>query len=309
MASSTAPTTMAGSMPFSWLRSSMLWYKTLLAILCLLSRLSPGVRIRSANPRAGSVGFWRRDEARHLLLFQISGLLRHPDKLSDLRHQLSLLDIGEGDFDGTDASLPALAVLLDRVQVERDDLACTGLPAGNKAPLPMAVAADCLEGLHFDQATLKPLKILGPAQLTIQTRRTGLERIFCPWNQIFHIQQHAKIATESGAILVRNAGQLLQTQPALDEPFRKPLNTGCDGCLELCTSLGVFLEKNPQGALLRRANELQVHHVQPMRDGHPCCRRSNFVQLDCHRPFALTSKKPLVGKLYLRRPSAAGFRW
>src|ERR1017187_186583 len=70
MASSTAPTTMAGSMPFSWLRSSMLWYKTLLAILCLLSRLSPGVRIRSANPRAGSVGFWRRDEARHL---QIGG--------------------------------------------------------------------------------------------------------------------------------------------------------------------------------------------------------------------------------------------
>ena len=70
---------------------------------------------------------------------------------------------------------------------------------------------------------------------------------------------------------------------------------GCDGRLQLRPSLGVLLEENPQNALLRGADELQVHHVQPMRGGHPCRRRSDFVQLDCHRSYTPASKNRSPG--------------
>jgi len=128
------------------------------------------------------------------------------EKLSDFGHQLRLLDIAEGDFDGADAGLPALAVLLDRIQVERYGVGCTSIGSGNQAPLPMAIVANCLKRLYLHQAACEPFKILCPAQLAVQPGRTCFERVLRSRNKVFHVQQDAKVAAESGAIFVRYTG-------------------------------------------------------------------------------------------------------
>ncbi len=82
--------------------------------------------------------------------------------------------------------------------------------AGRQPSLPMPVVADRLEGLHLDQAARKPLKLFRPGQLAVQPRRTGLKRVLGARNQVFHVQQNAKIPAECRAILMCDAGKLLE---------------------------------------------------------------------------------------------------
>ena len=101
----------------------------------------------------------------------------------------------------------------------------------------MPVIADRLEGLHLDQRTGKSLIIRRPGELSIQPRRAGFQRILRARNQLFHVQQYAKIPAEGCAILVRDARKLLGAQRALasflDEPLRQVLIcvSGCNRCV------------------------------------------------------------------------------
>ncbi len=128
------------------------------------------------------------------------------------------------------------------------------------------------------------MKILRPGQLAVQPRRTGFERVLGARNQIFHVQQNSKITAESGTILVGNPRKLLQTvgtQRAFPELLNEPLQqslVSLSGVLSLGLFsradrnrrlqprplLSVFLKINAQGTLLRRADELNVHYLQPM---------------------------------------------
>ncbi len=147
-----------------------------------------------------------------------------------------------------------------------------GHPA-HQPSLPMPVVADRFKRLNLHQAARKPFKILRPGQLAVQPRRTGFKRVLRSRNQIFHIQQHAKIPAECCAIFMRDAGKLLQAQARLpsDQPSPAapiPAASAAIAAFSRCPALGVLLQKDAKNAFLRRAGELQVHHVQPMRGGH-----------------------------------------
>ena len=123
---------------------------------------------------------------------------------------------------------PAFRLLLFCLTAFRSSVMVSPVPVpvlADQPSLPVAVVADRLEGLHLDQRTRKALIILGPDQLSIQPRRAGFERVLGARNQVFHIQQHAEIPAESCAILVRDAGELLDLELArlrlLNQPLRK----------------------------------------------------------------------------------------
>src|SRR5437588_7486559 len=113
MASSTAPTTISGSMPFSRLNSSMLWYKAL-AIDVLTSFTSA---TRGSSCAASFL---------------------------DLGNQLRLFNVRKGNIYSADAGLPAFRVLLRRRHIDRD--AVSG--RAGQTSLPVAVVADRLKALH-----------------------------------------------------------------------------------------------------------------------------------------------------------------
>ena len=104
---------------------------------------------------------------------------------------------------------PAFRLLLFCFTAARSSVIVRRSP-GRQPALPVAVVADRLKGLHLHQASRKPLKIFRLAQLAIQTRRTGLKRVLRAGNQVFHVQQDAKIPAEFGAVLMCDAGELLQ---------------------------------------------------------------------------------------------------
>jgi len=157
----------------------------------------------------------------------------------------------------------------------------------------MAVVAYRLEGLNLDQRAGKPFEILVPSQLAIQPRRTGFQRVLGTRNQIFHIQQYAKIPAERGAILVCDAGELLDLELArlrlLNQPFGKfpgqAFGSGFNCRLKFRAPLGVFFEEYAQDTFFRRTGQFNFDHVQPMRGRHSYRRCPDCFQLDCHRPL------------------------
>src|ERR1035441_960869 len=114
------------------------------------------------------------------------------------------------------------------------------------------------------QASCEPMKLIGLAQLAIQARRTGFQRVLCFRNQFFYIQQNTKVAAKTGAIFVGDAGKLPHTQSAFNQSLRQSLEPGFNCRLELSAALGILLKINAEGMLLCRADELDVHHVEPM---------------------------------------------
>ena len=120
------------------------------------------------------------------------------------------------------AGLPALAVLLHGGEVERRcrlhlDPSATALASGGycgsaRRSAPSPGSRETVENLlAWSACDPDPVNWL-PACI-----RAG--------DQVFHIQQHAKIAAELGAILMCDAGKLLQAQLAFNQPFRQAFST------------------------------------------------------------------------------------
>jgi len=74
----------------------------------------------------------------------------------------------------------------------------------------MSIVANGLKRLNLHQTARKPLKILWLGQLPVQPRGTGFQRVLAAGNKVFHIDQHAKIPAEFGAILMCDARKLLR---------------------------------------------------------------------------------------------------
>ena len=119
---------------------------------------------------------------------------------------------------------PAFRLLLFCFTAFRSSVIVSFLVPPTQPPLPVPVVADRLKGLHLHQAALKPFKILRLAQLAVQTRRTRFQRVLRAGNQVFHVQQHAKIPAERGAILMCDAGELLHAECSLGQPLRQILS-------------------------------------------------------------------------------------
>ncbi len=126
---------------------------------------------------------------------------------------MRLFDVAQRYFDGADAGLPALAVLLDRGQVERDRVCPiriwqSRLP-GYQPALPVAVVANGLKRLNLDQAARKPFE--NPPAWSTCDRGPGnwLPRCTRRPEPVFHVQQNAEITAELGAIFMCDAGKLL----------------------------------------------------------------------------------------------------
>src|SRR6202041_829870 len=165
----------------------------------------------------------------------------------DLRHQVRPFDVGERNLHGVDTGLTGLAVLLDRVQVKGDAFSARG----GQTTLPVAVVAQGLKGLNLDQTALKPLKILASAELAIQARGAGFERVFITRDQVLDVQQYPKVAAERGAIFMCDAGKLIRAKRAFNQALRQLDHAlaGRQGRLQFRPFHGILLEVDAEGAL------------------------------------------------------------
>ena len=88
-------------------------------------------------------------------------------KLLNLRDQIGLFDVRQGDVDGLfGRGLLCLALLLDGREVDRQYTVCEF----RQTALPLPVLVDRSEGLQLDQTALKPGVVLGPEELAFEAR-------------------------------------------------------------------------------------------------------------------------------------------
>ncbi len=143
-------------------------------------------------------------------------------------------------------------------------------------------------------------KSSGRLNLRSRPGELGLQRVCCAGNQVLHVEQNSKIAAERRAILVRQAGKLLHRERPFQKPPRQTLYTGLSRRFQLRTALGILFEGHAQGAVFRRAGELDVDHFEPVRSCDPLRRRPDCVQTDRHRSYTPSSNHFLLGPLFLR---------
>src|SRR6185437_8742559 len=182
----------------------------------LVFRRLPGAGFLGSDLRPIELGFQQGSEASCRFLLPTPGT---PGEDSDLRSQLRLLNILQGNLD----RVPACPLLFHRPGgLAFRQIKCDAVPiASDQAPLPVAVIAYRLQGSYLDETAGEPLEILRPRKLAIQSRRAGLERISLARNQVFHVEQGPEVATESGAVFVGDARQLLHSQFAAGQIVRQ----------------------------------------------------------------------------------------
>src|SRR5580693_818725 len=161
MASSTALTTICGSMPFSRLRASITLYSSLAIILCHLTRYSflNGHSFSCAATPTKIV-----IPTRDLLFLAPAGAI---PKLK-LRNQIRLLHVGQIDLNlGARFNRFVLLRLLARRQFQTEPAVVECLQASFEMPIPIHRIA----GRQFHQAANKALELFRLRQLAIQSRR------------------------------------------------------------------------------------------------------------------------------------------
>ncbi len=137
----------------------------------------------------------------------------------------------------------------------------------------MTVALNGLKGLDLDQVAFKTLEVLRLGELAVEAGGTGFEQVLGTGDQVFDIELDAEVAAEGGAVLVSDAGELVQieiaiaTQSAFTESFGQFFVFGSGGELgfQRGASFGVLLNQDAQGPLAACGGEFHVHHVQAKR--------------------------------------------
>ena len=177
-----------------------------------------------------------------------------------------------------------------------------GLPSlwpSNQSSLPVPVVANRLKGLNLHQAPANRSKSSGWLSLRSRPGELASSVYSAPGTRSSTSSKTPKSrlkAAQSSCVTPESCS-------TLSVPSRKPFRADAScfrplpGRLQFCPALGVFLEKNPKGAFLRRASELNVHYVEPMRGSHPLRRRPDFVQTDCHRSYHPSKQNRSPGAL------------
>ena len=299
----------------------MLWYKTLVAILCLLSSISRRLTPRRAVRFLSFHQFRCRDEAIELRNdLALSPLVPRP---SNLRHQFRLLNVAESDLDcvhaclhcdDEDLSFVALATALrlflscfttDRSSVIESLGAPGSSPLGTweaKPVLPTNLPCQCRLlriGSKVRTFTRQPAKrSKSAARVNFRSR---------PGELASSVYAAPGIRSSTSSKTPKSRLNAVQSSCVTPEscstasvPSRRPFGpvlalSGSQLGLQLRAALGVFLEVNAKSTLLGRANKLDIDNVQSVRGCHTLRRRPDFVQLDRHRSQRPSGQTWLAG--------------
>ena len=93
---------------------------------------------------------------------------------------------------------------------------------------------------------------------------------------------------------MRHAGKLLHRERAFQKPLRQALRRLGRKLAFSCARPSAFFSRiNPKNAFLRRAHQLDIHHIEPVRGGYPLRRPPISSKLTAIVP---TPRKPFAGR-------------
>ena len=177
-----------------------------------------------------------------------------------------------------------------------------GLPGpAHQSSLPVPVVANRLKRLHLHQAPANRSKSSGRLNFRSSPGELASSVYSAPGTRSSTSSKTPKSRLNAAQSSCVTPESCSTRQLSFSKPFRQALlPPAFQGRLQLRPALGVLFERNPKGAFFRRANELNIHHVEPMRSGYPFRRLSDFVQTDCHRTFTPANRSRSPGTLFLQ---------
>ncbi len=180
------------------------------------------------------------------------------ENLLNFCDQIGFLNVREGDrCNLRGQGLFGLCFLFDGGEVKRERVVFESCQAAGE----MAVIVDWGEGLNFDQAALETVVVGGLEELAFEARAADFERVFGAGDQVFDVENGAKVAGEVGAVFVGGSGKGFDRNTFGKAGFF----VRCGLFSEFGAGCGVFFEEDAEQPVLGAAGELEVHDVKVVR--------------------------------------------
>src|SRR5208282_5674633 len=205
-------------------------------------------------------------------------ILRPNPRLSDFRHQVRLLHVGELDFNFLAGRVPHFLARLRTgyTQVQREAAVVKTFQPAFKVP----VVVQRLPRRQLQAAAGEAAEIRRLDQPAIQSGRRNFQRVRTG-HYVFNVKNGAKFAAEVGAVFVRYA--VRQSSPGI-------------GLFSSCR----LIKKHPQHARLASTEKLDFNYFEPAGSGDAVRDSPHAINVKRHESNNLQAMAATTGGLQLK---------